>query len=187
MKLIVGLGNPGPEYESNRHNVGFCLIDLLGQRWSIELTGKKHQGRFGSGRRADQGLILLKPQTFMNRSGASVAAAMAFYNLKQEDLLVVLDDMALETGRLRLRAQGSAGGHNGLQDIIEALDSEFFARLRIGIGSASDSNAVGHVLGRFTRQEQEIIGETLGRATAAMECWLDLGIDEAMTRYNCRD
>ena len=186
MKLIVGLGNPGCEYKNSRHNIGFNLVDRLAQRWSIDLTRKKHQAVFGSGPHGNEQIILLKPQTFMNLSGSSVASAVAFYQLPLTDVLVVVDDMDLELGRIRIRPHGSAGGHNGLKDIIARLGDDRFCRLRVGIGTAAHGNAVGHVLGRFTPAEQELMNETIVDALAAVQCWLDQGIDETMTRYNSR-
>ena len=186
MKLIVGLGNPGPEYRNSRHNVGFNLIERLAQKWSIELTRKKHQAVFGSGQRRGTQVILLKPQTFMNLSGSSVAEAIAFYKVALIAVLVIVDDMDLELGRIRIRPHGSAGGHNGLKDIIARLGDDRFGRLRVGIGTAAHGDAVGHVLGRFTPKEQELMDETLADALDAVECWITRGIDQAMTRYNSR-
>ena len=184
MKLIVGLGNPGEGYQNSRHNVGFCLIDLLSDRWQIELKRRKFQARYGSGMVGKESVALLKPQTYMNLSGASVAEAMGFYQASPPDLLVVVDDMALPLGHLRLRGQGSAGGHNGIEDIISRLGHQEFARLRLGIGSARPGGAVNHVLGAFNAAEQEVIEGSLVRATAAVGCWLELGVEKAMTEYN---
>ena len=184
MKMIVGLGNPGSEYCQSRHNVGFCLVDELSKRWSIELTRRKHQGRYGNGQFGGEQVVLLKPQTYMNCSGSSVAEAVRFGNMASGDLLVVLDDMALETGRLRLRSQGSAGGHNGLADIIEKLGTEEFGRLRIGIGPPGYGDAVGHVLGKFSPEEEEIVGSSVKRAAEAVECWIQSGMDKTMTEFN---
>jgi PTH1 family peptidyl-tRNA hydrolase len=187
MKLIVGLGNPGKEYQASRHNIGFSLLDVLADRWSIALTRHKHQGLCGNGLRAGEQVVLLKPQTYMNRSGESVAEAMSFYKATFSELLVVLDDMALPLGKLRLRRDGSAGGHNGLQNIIDRLGGNEFARLRIGIGSAAPGTAVAHVLGDFAKNEKSVIAAALGRAAEAVECWLDKGVNEAMNRYNVKE
>lgn len=186
MKVIVGLGNPGRQYEDNRHNVGFRVIDLLARRWSIGLDREKHQGRFGSGIVDDEKVVLLQPLTFMNRSGATVGHALRFYQALPSDLMVIVDDMALALGRLRLRASGSAGGHNGLQDIIECLGDDGFNRLRVGIGPPGGVDAIGHVLGDFSQAEEEVLEELLPRAADAVSCWLATGMDEAMTRYNQR-
>ena len=184
MKMIVGLGNPGSEYCQSRHNVGFCLVDELSKRWSIELTRRKHQGKYGSGQFVGESVVLLQPQTYMNCSGSSVGEALRFHKAEFGDLLVVLDDMALEIGRLRLRSQGGAGGHNGLADIIEKLGTEEFGRLRIGIGPPGHGNAVGHVLGKFSPDEIEIVGSSVRRAAEAVECWMQFGMDKAMTEFN---
>lgn len=184
MKLIVGLGNPGREYDQSRHNVGFSVIDLLCQRWSIEAKRRRHQGLCGGGVYRDSRVVLLKPQTFMNRSGESVGQAVTFYKVALNDLLVISDDMALEFGRLRLRGSGSAGGHNGLKNIISHLGTNEFARLRVGIGQGRSSNAIGHVLGTFDNEEQEEMGAVLERTAGAVESWIDKGIEAAMSEYN---
>jgi len=185
MKLIVGLGNPGAEYERTRHNVGFCLLDLLGSRWSIEIKQRKHQGLYGSGWYGEEKIVLLKPQKYMNLSGSSVSRALAYYKIGASDLLVVVDDMALPIGQLRLKPRGSAGGHNGLRDIIEKLGQSEFSRLRIGIGGPAYS-ATDHVLGSFSPCERELIDTALQEATKAVVCWLDEGVEETMTRFNRR-
>lgn len=190
MKIIVGLGNPGKEYEGTRHNVGFDVIDVLAGKLNIDVKRRKFAARFGEGEIDNDKLILLKPWTFMNRSGEAVAAAAGFYKLGPESLLVVTDDMALEPGRIRLRAKGSAGGHNGLKDIIEELGSEDFARLRVGIGSArqqaeyNSPSARDYVLGRFEKQEKKILDDAVERAAQAVMCWIQKGIDAAMNEYN---
>ena len=184
MKLIVGLGNPGSQYRRSRHNLGFEVVNLLEQQWSIDVNRRKFQGRFGSGTVGGQQIALLKPETFMNRSGGSVAEAVTFYKLTLNDIIVVLDDMDLELGQLRLRQAGSAGGHNGLKDIIARLGDDDFARLRIGIGTASENAAVNHVLGSFRPEEAPVVEAACRRAVEAVECWARLGIDKAMNRYN---
>jgi len=184
MKLIVGLGNPGSQYRRSRHNLGFEVVNLLEQQWAINVNRQKFQGRFGSGMVGGQQIALLKPETFMNRSGGSVVEAVTFYKLTPNDIIVVLDDMDLELGQLRLRQRGSAGGHNGLKDIIAKLGDDGFARLRIGIGTASENAAVNHVLGSFSPEETPIVEAACRRAVEAVECWVRLGIDKAMNRYN---
>ena len=150
MKLIVGLGNPGKEYEFTRHNVGFRVVDLLAKRWQIEMSTEKFHAWFGRGMIREDQAVLLKPTTFMNRSGRAVLAAVRFYQLEEPDLVTILDDVALELGRLRMRRQGSAGGHNGLQSIISHLGTSEFARLRIGVGPRPErEEMVDHVLGAF--------------------------------------
>ena len=184
VKVIVGLGNPGRQYRENRHNLGFWVVDLLAASWGIEVAGKKHKALYGRGRRQGQSLLLLKPQTYMNRSGESVLSAMSFYKVLPSDMLVILDDIALPLGQLRVRSQGSAGGHNGLKDILRKLGRDDISRLRIGIGDAASGEAVGHVLGNFAAEEKRLIDEALGVARDCVECWLEKGIQAAMTRYN---
>lgn len=186
MKLIVGLGNPGRQYLRSRHNIGFRIADALADRWSVPLTRMQHEALAGSTVKRNQKIVILKPQTFMNLSGASVAAAVRFYKAQPEDLLVLLDDMALPLGQLRLRATGSAGGHNGLADIIDRLGANEFARLRVGIGAAHPGHAVAHVLGDFTEDEETIVQNAVDHAADATECWLHRGISTAMNQYNLR-
>jgi len=186
VKLIVGLGNPGPQYAETRHNVGFRVVDVLARQGGISLASEKFHGWFGQGRLAGQPVVLLKPTTFMNRSGRAVLAAGQFYKLSFEDLLVVADDLALPVGRLRLRALGSAGGHNGLQDIIDMLGSEQWCRLRVGIGTAV-GDATGYVLGRFAEDEQPLIEAAWERAAEAVCCWIEHGPQAAMNRFNAGD
>lgn len=184
MKLIVGLGNPGGKYEHTRHNVGFRTVDELSRRWQIEVTRRRFSGLCGSGSIGGHRVLLLKPTTFMNLSGRSVREALTFHKLSRGDLLVVLDDMALPLGRLRLKPGGSAGGHNGLISVIEQTGGEDFARLRIGIESVEGSRMVDHVLGEFTAAERPRVEQAIARAADAVECWLTEGIDSAMNRYN---
>lgn len=187
MRMIVGLGNPGREYTDTRHNVGFAVIDALAEALNIEVKKRKFGARFGQGEPDNEKLILLKPARFMNRSGQAVATAVGFYKPGIEDLLVVTDDMALEVGRIRLRAKGSAGGHNGLNDIIEKLGTEGFARLRVGIGSAGRQEAHDYVLSRFDENEITLIKSAVARARDAALCWLSRGIEAAMNEYNRTD
>lgn len=184
IRLVVGLGNPGPEYAETRHNLGFKVIEALEVALGIEVKQRKFNARLGEGRRGDQKVILMKPWTYMNRSGESVATAVGFYKLDLHDLLVVVDDMALETGALRIRANGSAGGHNGLADIIEKLGTNEFARCRVGIGGAAGAQMVGHVLGRPASEEKPLLNRAILRARDAVLCWLDLGVDKTMNEFN---
>lgn len=184
MRLVVGLGNPGVKYEGTRHNVGFRVVDELSRRHGIDVSRSRFSGLTGNGSIGSEQVILLKPGTFMNLSGRSVREGLAFYKLLPGDLLVVSDDMALPLGRLRLRKSGSAGGHNGLASVVQELGGDQFARLRIGIEQVAGERMVGHVLGSFTRFEEEIIGPAVARAADAVECWLADGIDAAMNRFN---
>jgi len=184
LKLIVGLGNPGRQYRDSRHNLGFEVVDFLAESWRIEVTGKKHKALYGRGRWQDHSVVLLKPQTYMNRSGESVLSAMSFYKVLPSDIFVVLDDIALPPGQLRIRQQGSAGGHNGLKDIIRRLGRDDICRLRIGIGAAENGQAVEHVLGRFIESEKQNVEDAVRRARECVEYWLAKGIQAAMTKYN---
>jgi PTH1 family peptidyl-tRNA hydrolase len=183
VKLIVGLGNPGKQYEETRHNVGFRVVDVLGRRWNIDLTAERFHGWFGSGSIRDQKVILLKPTTFMNRSGQAVLAAGRFYRLVLADLLVVLDDIALPLGRIRVRPDGSAGGQKGLVDIINRLGSDAFSRVRIGIGQPL-GDASSYVLSRFGGDEESEATRAIERAADASECWIVEGPEAAMNAYN---
>jgi PTH1 family peptidyl-tRNA hydrolase len=185
VKLIVGLGNPGPQYVGTRHNVGFDVVDRLAHRWRIELSSEKFHGWFGLGMGENERVALLKPTTFMNRSGRSVLAAGRFYKLEAADLLVVTDDLALDVGRLRMRAKGSAGGHNGLSDILRVLGTDEWARLRIGIGAAL-GNPSSYVLSRFGPDEEPLMQAAYDRAVDAVACWLTDGPELAMTRFNVK-
>lgn len=184
MKLVVGLGNPGGDYADTRHNIGFRVIDLLAEALGIEVKKRKFGARFGLGEFADKKLIVLKPWQFMNRSGQAVATAAGFYKIDVADVLVVTDDMDLETGRIRIRAKGSAGGHNGLADIIEKLGTSGFARCRVGIGRSREQDAVDFVLGKPAQNEQPLLDAAIERARDAVLCWIEYGIEKAMNQYN---
>ena len=183
MKLIVGLGNSGAQYVGTRHNVGFDVVDELASRWSMSLTTEKFHGWFGKGESRGHQVVLLKPTTLMNRSGRAVLAAGRFYKLELDDLLVVSDDVALPVGRVRIRADGSSGGHNGLQDVIDRLGSDAWCRLRVGIGMpVGDPSA--YVLSRFDEADVELMHRARCWAADAVECWIEHGSDLAMTRFN---
>ncbi|MHC4728762.1 MAG: aminoacyl-tRNA hydrolase [Planctomycetota bacterium] len=184
MKIIVGLGNPGDEYVNTRHNMGFKVIDSLAKAIETDVKKRKFGARFGSGEFADKKLILLKPWQFMNRSGQSVATAVVFYKLGVGDLLVITDDMDLEPGRIRIRMKGSAGGHNGLADIIEKLGTNEFARCRIGIGRSSQEDAVDHVLDKPTKEEEPLLADAIERARKAVLCWIEYGTEKTMNKFN---
>lgn len=184
IKMVVGLGNPGNEYVGTRHNTGFQVIDSLAEALKVEVKKRKFGARLGFGEFAGKKLILLKPWQFMNRSGQAVATAVGFYKLGLSNLLVVTDDMALEPGRLRIRVKGSAGGHNGLADVIEKLGTENFSRLRIGIGPSGKEDAVDFVLDKPTKAERLSLDEAIERAREAVLCWLEYGIEVTMNKFN---
>jgi PTH1 family peptidyl-tRNA hydrolase len=186
IKMVVGLGNPGHEYAQTRHNMGFMVIDALADKLNIEVKQRKFGARFGTGEFSDKKLILLKPWNYMNRSGQAVATAFGFYKLALGDLLVISDDLALEPGRIRLRSNGSAGGHNGLADIIEKLGTNGFARCRIGIGNSSElqQDQVDYVLGEPTRTQRSLLEDAVQKAKDAVLCWIEYGIETAMNKFN---
>ena len=184
IKLVVGLGNPGDEYIDTRHNIGFKVVDSLAERLEVKVKRRKFGARFGEAYFADKKLILLKPWQFMNQSGQAVATAAGFYKLQLCDLLVVTDDMALEPGSIRIRARGSAGGHNGLADIIEKLGTDEFARCRIGIGHCGKQVAFDYVLDKPTETEKPLLDEAIVRAQDAVLCWIECGIERAMNEFN---
>lgn len=193
MKLIVGLGNPGRQYVSTRHNVGFELIDRLAASigWVStpgdfdRVARTKFDALFLDGSYAGERVALLKPMTFMNLSGKSVQQAMAFYQLQGPEVLVVLDDLALPVGRLRLRGSGSSGGHNGLNDIERQLGTKDYPRLRIGIDAAPDFvPSKEYVLGRFSDEQRKLLEPALSRAVDAVCVWIEKGTQTAMNRFN---
>ena len=186
VKLIAGLGNPGTEYDGTRHNIGFMVLDALAETFGTKVKRKKFNALVAEILHGDEKLLLLEPQQYMNRSGHSIATAVGFYKLGPADVLVVTDDMALETGQLRLRPKGSSGGHNGLKDIIAALGTDEFSRLRVGIGSSGQCDAADYVLSRFDGREKEMVDQAVAMATKAVLCWVTDGIEAAMTRYNAR-
>jgi PTH1 family peptidyl-tRNA hydrolase len=201
MRLVVGLGNPGNEFVGTRHNVGWEALDKLAQRlgWTAKLEdfSRLAKGRF-DGLMLDGSLsihsggmeriMLLKPTTYMNLSGRSVQAAMAFFQIVPTDLMVVLDDLALPAGKLRIRKGGSSGGHNGLKDIERALATDQYPRLRIGIDpSPPRIPARDYVLGRFSEDQRRQIEPALDRAADAVLSWIEQGIDAAMNKFNIED
>lgn len=183
MKLIVGLGNPGPKYAGTRHNVGFDVIDELAARWQIGMGAEKFHGWFGLGEFRGERVGLLKPTTYMNRSGQAVLAAGQFYKLELADLMVVVDDLALPVGKMRIRKSGSSGGHNGLEDIVARLGSDTWCRLRLGIGEKIGDQKL-FVLTPFDEPERPLIKAVIKRAADAVECWVDQGPDAAMNQFN---
>jgi peptidyl-tRNA hydrolase, PTH1 family len=185
MKLIVGLGNPGKKYERTRHNVGFEVLDRLWGRFADGPAKEKFDGLLAEATIAGQRTLLLWPQTLMNRSGRSVGAVAEFYKLELADLLVVCDDFNLPLGKLRFRSRGSAGGQNGLDNVIVRLGTEEFGRLRIGIGPVPEAwDAADYVLGRFDAAQREAIDEAIGLAVEGVETWLADGVDACMNRFN---
>ncbi|MBQ3321225.1 MAG: aminoacyl-tRNA hydrolase [Firmicutes bacterium] len=186
MYVIAGLGNPGRQYEKTRHNMGFLVVDEFAAAHGIDVRRIKHKALIGEGRIAGEKILLVKPQTYMNLSGESLREVMAYYDVPMENLIVVYDDMDLETGTLRIRKKGSSGSHNGMKSVIYQLQSDEFPRIRIGIGSTSGDEWKDYVTGQVTEKEAGVLAETIRNAAAALECILTDGIDIAMNRFNTR-
>ena len=195
MKLIVGLGNPGPKYAGTRHNAGFDAVDLLARRhgslWEAAPRGvdslvARWRADPSTALRAGD-VILAKPLTFMNLSGAAIIGLLQFYKIDPADLLVIVDEVQLETGRIRIRPSGSAGGHNGLKSVIGSLGSEAFSRLRIGVGRGDNRRDLAdHVLARFEADERPVIEDAVARSADAAETFVKDGVAAAMNRYNTK-
>lgn len=183
MFLIVGLGNPGREYEDTRHNIGFKVIDNIAKEYNIEINRQKFKGIYGEGFINNKKVMLLKPSTYMNLSGESIQEVMNFYNLKNDEVIVIYDDISLEVGKLRVREKGSAGGHNGIKSIIAHLNTDIFPRVKVGIGQP-DIDLVRYVLGKFTNEELRILNESIDASTKAVEEILNSDVKTAMNQFN---
>jgi PTH1 family peptidyl-tRNA hydrolase len=189
VKLIVGLGNPGPQYSRNRHNIGFQCVELLAARHSLALDKLQHKAMTGSGFITCGGVrhkvLLARPLTFMNASGEAVAPLARYYGVEPSDLIVIHDDLDLASGKLRLRANGSSGGQNGIKSIMERLGSAEFARVKVGIGRPPGRmDPADYVLQNFSAAEEEVFTPLRARVGDAVECWLAEGIEAAMNQYN---
>lgn len=184
MKLIVGLGNPGKEYEKTRHNTGFMVMDRLAETFQVSINVKKFKGEYVKFKYRGEDVILLKPMTYMNNSGESVIQVMNYFKMNVEDLLVIYDDMDMPTGKLRLRQSGSAGGHNGIKSIIAHVGTQNFKRIRVGIDKHPQIPVVDYVLGRFSKEEQPLIDEGIDHAVKAVEMMLDKDFVAAMNAFN---
>ncbi len=182
----MGLGNPGAEYARTRHNAGFSAVEFLAARWQFEWNyEKKFNARLARGEHGGNRVVLSEPQTYMNSSGEAVGALVKFYQVPLARLLVVVDDADLPVGELRLRPGGSAGGHHGLESIEARLGTREYARLRIGIGRRNGQREItSHVLGRFNAAEAALMDKVINVASDQMECWLDAGIQKAMSQFN---
>ncbi len=186
--LIVGLGNPGTAYRNTRHNVGFLVLDQLAERAGLDFSKEKFKGLWTEGRLAGQKVALLKPLTYMNKSGESVAQAARNRVNKPEDLLVIYDEAELPLGRLRLRKSGSAGTHNGMKSVVERLGTRDVHRIRMGVGGAPPGRDLAdHVLGSFTPDERPAVDSMVGKTVDAVLCVLEHGMDTAMNRFNQTD
>jgi PTH1 family peptidyl-tRNA hydrolase len=185
--LIAGLGNPGREYAGTRHNIGFMLVEKLASRWKAGWTlEKKFSSRLARHEADGKRVILCQPQTFMNASGEAVAGLRGFYQLPLTQILIAVDDADLPLGQIRMRADGSSGGHHGLESVEQRLGTRDYARLRLGIGrqEAAGRQISNYVLGHFGAEERAAMDEVLNRAGQQVECWLNRGIKEAMNRFN---
>lgn len=186
MFIIAGLGNPGRQYEGTRHNIGWQVIDELSQKYNIKVLESKFKGLTGRGMIGSEKVILLKPLTYMNLSGESIGEAVNFYKIDETaNLIVIADDVSLDVGRIRIRKKGSAGGHNGLKNIIAHLGHEEFMRIKVGVGGKPPGyDLADYVLGHFSREEEKILAESRTNAVLAVEAIIEEGIDKAMNRYN---
>ena len=185
MYLIVGLGNPGKEYENTRHNMGFNTINKISQQYNIEVKQNKFQALYGSGMIEKEKVILLKPQTYMNLSGNSVKEVVDFYKIEKEKILVIYDDMDIEPGKIKIRKKGSAGGHNGMKSIIQMIGTEEFPRIRVGIGRPiHKDDEINYVIGAIPEEDLKRLDEGIEKAQKAVEEILRNGVDSAMNKYN---
>lgn len=184
MKLIVGLGNPGKEYDKTRHNVGFMVMDRLADVLNVSIDMKKFKGEYAKLKYQGEDVILLKPMTYMNNSGESVIQVMNYFKIDVDDLLVIYDDMDMPVGKLRLRESGSAGGHNGVKSLIAACWNTSFKRIRVGIDKHPHIKVIDYVLGKFTKDEQPLIDEGIENAVKAVEVFLQKDFVAAMNGFN---
>ena len=184
MKLIIGLGNPGKIYEGTRHNMGFMAIDLLADQAKIDVDKEVFHALMARGKIFDEDVILFKPQTFMNLSGTAVQEVVHYFKIDIADFIVVYDDMALEPGKIRLRKEGSSGGHKGMQNIIDCLSTEEIKRIRIGIGEPGEWDTVDYVLSKPLKDEMPLIEEAIENAVGALKEALKSDFDRAMNKFN---
>ena len=184
IRLVAGLGNPGSEYAATRHNIGFMVVDQLAAQFGSTWEKSVPQARDDALSAKCGAVLLIKPMSFMNRSGYPLFAVAQFYKIEPQQILIVLDDLALPLGRLRLRARGGPGGHNGLESIIVQFGTEEIPRLRVGIGQAPSEGYVDYVLSRFFDEEKPLVRSTIGRAVDAVKCAIDNGLVSAMNTFN---
>ena len=183
MILIVGLGNPGKQYEQTRHNIGFDVIDYMANKYNIDVNREKFKGICGEGFIENKKVILLKPLTYMNLSGESIRELANFYKLEDDEIIVVYDDISLDIGRLRIREKGSAGGHNGIKSIIQNLGGDKFPRVKVGVGQPKD-NLVNHVLGKFSKEDREHIEKVIPGVSDAIVEIVKNDAKESMNKFN---
>ena len=183
MFLIVGLGNPGSEYNNTRHNIGFHAIEKISEKYNIQINREKFKGMCGEGFINGEKVILFKPLTYMNLSGEAVKLLLDFYKLDMKDVLVIYDDISLEVGKLRIREKGSAGGHNGIKNIILNTGTDVFGRIKIGVGQPK-GDLVNHVLGKFPKEDTEVLNKILEIVVSATELIVKNDAKEAMNKFN---
>ena len=187
MKLIVGLGNPGPEYDRTRHNMGFKVIDKLSAKYSIEVNHSKFKGMYGTGLINGEKIILFKPYTYMNLSGEAVEQIAAFYKVSLEDLIVIYDDIDIAPGLIRIRKSGSAGSHNGMKSVTQMMGSTAFPRVRVGTGKPDNADhLIEYVIGAIDEDEKPLLEEGIQKAADAVSMIIEENIDLAMNRFNIR-
>lgn len=187
MILIVGLGNPGKQYNNTKHNIGFLVVDEIGSKVGIELSKNKFSGVFGEGYAGGEKLLMLKPETYMNLSGQSVSGAKNFYDIPAENIIVVYDEMDLPLGTVRIKSGGGSAGHNGIKSIISSLGTDAFQRVRVGIGKPLRASGANHVLSGFSKEETELVKESVSRAADAALSIIEKGIERAMNEYNTKN
>lgn len=186
MRLIVGLGNPGKEYEKTRHNVGFNIIDMYLEKNKLKLEKEKFNGKYVKTTINNEDVIFLEPQTYMNNSGESVSAIMKFYKIKVEDILVIQDDLDMEVGKIKLKEKSSSGGHNGIKSIEDHLGTEDFKRLKVGISNNKDIDTKDYVLGKFSKEDREILENTYKTCLDIIDDYFEMNFDLLMGKYNKR-
>ena len=187
MYIIAGLGNPTQEYDRTRHNVGFAVIDKLAEHYNIDVSDRKHRAYCGKGAIEGQRVLLLKPQTFMNLSGESLRSALDYYKEEPENLIVIYDDISLAPGQLRIRLKGSAGGHNGIKNIIAHLGTQEFPRIKVGVGEKPPRmDLKDYVLSHFSQREQKLMDEAFEEAAQAAVMMICEGADRAMNHFNMK-
>ena len=184
--LVVCLGNPGKQYENTRHNIGFMTADELERREGVKVNKLKYRAFTGEMKIGGERVLVMKPQTYMNLSGEAVKLAGAFYKIPPERVIVISDDVSLPLGKLRIRANGSAGGHNGLKNIIQHLGTDAFPRIKVGVGAPNhpEHEMVDWVIGNFTPAEKKVVAEAVGRAADAIACLIEKGVSEAQNKFN---
>ena len=187
MKLIVGLGNPGKEYENTRHNAGFRFIDEYARKKNIEINKEKFKGLYATFTKNNEKIVLLKPQKYMNLSGEVVKSFMDFYKIDKEDILIIVDDLDTELGHLKLKYKGSSGGHNGLKNIEENIKSREYKRVKIGISNNKNKDKINYVIGKVSKEELNIMNKVNSYAEELIDDYLTMNFDNVMNKYNSKD